>query len=62
MSRLLALCRCPMCLAVDYLSAMPGNGDCEVDAQVVKVGRTIPVVNVTLKQKSTGMLTAQVSA
>eukprot|EP00891_Asterochloris_glomerata_P004867 jgi/Astpho2/4867/gw1.00069.118.1_t len=49
-------------ISVDYLSSWvhicAGGGECLIEATVLRLGRTIAVVQVTLRNKQTGTLTA----
>lgn len=38
---------------------MPGGEDVEIDAQVVKSGRSVATITVSLRRQSTGTLVAQ---
>lgn len=43
----------------NYLSPMPGGGDCIIDARIVRIGRQIATINVDLRDAATGKLVAQ---
>ncbi|MEW5301042.1 MAG: hypothetical protein WDW36_003925 [Sanguina aurantia] len=45
-------------LAVTYLSPMPGGQEVIVDAQVVKIGKSLATINVTFSRKSDGAAVA----
>jgi len=46
-------------ISVNYISAMPGGEDAEIDARVVKLGKTIATIDVLIRRKSTGQLVSQ---
>lgn len=44
---------------MNYLSPMPGNHICEIEAKVVKAGRTLAFADVEIRDKQTGKVTAR---
>lgn len=44
---------------MNYLSPTPGSQDCEIDAKVVKAGRTLAFADVEIRNKKTGQVTAR---
>lgn len=42
-----------------YLSPTPGHQDCEIEAKVVKAGRTLVFADVEIRNKKTGKVTAR---
>lgn len=46
-------------ISVNYISAMPGGEDAEIDARVVKVGQSIATIDVLIRRKNTGQLVSQ---
>lgn len=46
-------------MSMTYLSPTPGNQDCEIDARVIKSGRTLAFAEVEIRHKKTGKVTAR---